>query len=67
MSRAAGSPRNDRAVKIASDVAQKAKIVADAKGTTITEYLSGLLRPLVERDFDPAVAKIRGTVECPKE
>jgi hypothetical protein len=60
MSRAAGSPRNDRAVKIASDIAQKAKIVADVRGLTITEYLTGLLRPLVERDLAPALEKIQG-------
>lgn len=60
MSRAAASTRNDRAVKIASDVAQKAKIVADVRGLTITEYLTELLRPLVERDLGPAIQQIQG-------
>jgi hypothetical protein len=50
--------RQDKAVKIARDIATKAKLIAETRGQTVAEYLSGLLRPLVERDWPKAVRQI---------
>src|SRR4051794_38967859 len=43
--------RNDVPVKLDADVVRNAKIVATFQDTTLAEYLSELLRPLVERDL----------------
>jgi hypothetical protein len=58
MSTRDGNKRTDRAVKIEKGLAVKAKIIADANCQTIGEYLSALLRPLIDRDFTPAIKKI---------
>lgn len=47
--------REDKAVKIARDLATKAKVIAETRGLTIAEYLSGLLRPHIEKDWPRAV------------
>jgi hypothetical protein len=44
--------RNDVNVKIDSEVIKDAKMVAAARDITMAEYLSELLRPLVQRDLD---------------
>lgn len=38
-------------VRIDSDLARKAKVVAAARGISTPDYLSGLLRSLIERDI----------------
>lgn len=43
--------RNDLQVKIDADVVRKAKQVALLRDVTLAEYLSELLRPLVDRDL----------------
>jgi predicted HicB family RNase H-like nuclease len=43
--------RNDRPVKIDASVYRKAQIVAAGKGISLAEYLSELLRPLVNKDY----------------
>ncbi len=55
--------RNDKAVKIARDLAIKAKVIAEAKGITIAEYLTSLLRPHVEKDWPRAVQQLGKTPE----
>jgi hypothetical protein len=51
--------RNDKAVKIDRDLAVKAKVIADQLGfSSAAEYLSGLLRPLIERDWPKALKKL---------
>jgi hypothetical protein len=50
--------RPDKAVKIARDLASKAKLIADTRGTSISEYLSELLRPLIARDWPVALKKL---------
>ncbi len=52
--------RNDKAVKIARDLATKAKVIAETSDPqlTIAEYLSGLLRPLIERDWPKALRRL---------
>jgi hypothetical protein len=60
MSRAAKErtlARNDVPVKLDAEIVTKAKHVvinrrARKKGLTLAEYLSDLLKPLVERDYD---------------
>ncbi len=58
MPRPSKSPRDDRTVKIARDLAAKAKVIADSKGITIAEYLSDLLRPHIQKDWPKAVRHI---------
>lgn len=50
--------RDDRAVKIRRDLAVKAKLIADSKNVTISEYLSGLLEPHIDKDWPKAVAAL---------
>lgn len=42
--------RNDLVAKIDADVLKKAKLVAAHRSITLAEYLSEMLRPLVDRD-----------------
>jgi hypothetical protein len=44
--------RNDVQVKVDAQVATHARMVAAARGITIAEYVSELLRPLVLRDLE---------------
>ncbi len=50
--------RSERAVKIPRDLAVKAKVIAEANGVTIADYLGPIIRPAVERDWPKAVKKI---------
>ena len=43
--------RKDVPVKIDAEVVRQAKIVAAYKDTSLAEYMSELLRPIVERDL----------------
>lgn len=55
--------RDDTAVKIARDLAIKAGLVVRTgvvDSGTIAEYLTGLLRGQVERDYKKARAKLDG-------
>jgi len=50
--------RNDVAVKLASDVARLARIVAASRGVPMAQYISEILRPVVERDAEEVGAKL---------
>lgn len=50
--------RDDKAVKIARDLAVKAKLISESKGMTIAEYLSGLLRPHIDKDWPKALGAL---------
>lgn len=50
--------RDDRAVKIAKDLAVKAKVIAESKDISLAEYLSGLLRGPIEKDWPKAIKKL---------
>jgi len=56
--RSEGTKRDDIAVKIDRTIGDKAKFVAARKGTTMAEYVSGLLKGPVERDFDKAIKEM---------
>lgn len=43
--------RQDLAVKIDAEIARKAKIVAAHKELSLAEYVSEVLRPVVEREL----------------
>ena len=45
------SKRRDAVVKLDMTVVGKAQMVAKANGTSVSEYLSELIRGLVDRDF----------------
>jgi hypothetical protein len=58
--------RNDVAVKIDADVVFKAKHVVlnrrrTRKGYTLAQYLSELLQPLVDRDYQAEMAESKST------
>jgi hypothetical protein len=59
--------RNDLTVKIDADLVKKAKYVAIERDVTIAEYLSGLLRPTVERDYQEVVTKLASDMPKPKK
>jgi hypothetical protein len=48
--------RTDATVKVDVEVLRKAKIVAAIRDVTLAEYLSEVLRPVVERDHTKAIA-----------
>ena len=58
MAKKKGRPRKPSGegtpVRIDSDIASKAKFLASLKKVPTSEYLSGLLRPLIDREFRKA-------------
>lgn len=52
--------RNDVAVKLDAEIVRKAKHVAINRRITLAQYLSDLLQPLVERDFNAEMSKMLG-------
>jgi hypothetical protein len=58
MTRPKGRPKKPSgegtAVRIDTDLVSKARYLCAQNGTSMTEYLSGLLRPHVEKDFRKA-------------
>jgi hypothetical protein len=58
--------RQDAAVKMDAEVLRKAKIVASFKDITLAEYLSELVRPLVERDLQEQSRRALGEETKPK-
>jgi hypothetical protein len=53
--------RNDVAVKLDAKVAKEAKMVAAARGITLAEYISEILRPIVHRDLRAETSQILDT------
>lgn len=45
-------------VRLDSDLVSKARYLCAQSGVTMTEYLSGILRPKVEKDFRDAGKKL---------
>jgi hypothetical protein len=52
------SKRNDEPVKVDAEVLKMARLVVQERDTTLAEYLSELLRPLVRRDWEIEVGKL---------
>ncbi len=52
--------RNDVAVKLDAKVATEAKMVAAARGITLAEYISEILRPIVHRDLQAETQRVLG-------
>jgi hypothetical protein len=52
--------RNDVGVKLDAQVATWAKMVSSAKGITLAEYISEILRPIVYRDLQATTAEQLG-------
>jgi predicted HicB family RNase H-like nuclease len=53
--------RNDVAVKLDARVAKEAKMVAAARGVTLAEYISEILRPVVHRHLEEEAKKMLRT------
>lgn len=50
--------RNDVSVRIEADLLQKARVIAAIRDVSITQYLSDVLRPSIERDFTKSIADV---------
>lgn len=50
--------RNDVQVKLDATVATEAKMVAAARGITLAEYISELLRPIVRKDLEAETGRM---------
>jgi hypothetical protein len=50
--------REDIAVKLDAQVGREAKMVAAARGITLAEYISEILRPIVHADLQAETSKI---------
>jgi hypothetical protein len=48
------SDRNDVAVKMDRRIVAKARYVAEQREITLAEYLSEIVRPVVDKDFEKA-------------
>lgn len=59
--------RNDSSVKIESGIVRKARLITDFRDATLAEYLSDLLRPLVERDYDQFKRDIQQEDKKPRQ
>jgi hypothetical protein len=57
--------RNDAAVKIDAELVRKAKVVASFKDMSLAEYLSEVLRPIIDRDLRDHSRRALGD-EAPK-
>jgi hypothetical protein len=55
------SRRDDIAVKVDRTLADKARFVASRRGMTLAEYLTGLIRNPVERDFAKEIREMGQT------
>lgn len=44
--------RNDRAVKVEAEIVRKAQTICSFREITLAEYLSNILRPVVDREFE---------------
>lgn len=56
--------RQDLTVKMGTDVARKAKVVALNRNITLAEYLTERIRPLVDGDYEQEVAKMSREVKA---
>ena len=45
-------------VRLASDLVRKAKYLAAQKGVALSDYLSDLLRPAIDKDFRKAAREL---------
>ena len=57
---ALGEEKVERQVRIASDLVSKAKYLAAGRGVSVADYLSALLRPAIEREFQRAARDVPG-------
>lgn len=44
--------RVDAAVKIDAEIARKVRTMCSFRGTVMAEYISAILKPVVDRDFE---------------
>jgi ABC-type cobalamin/Fe3+-siderophores transport system ATPase subunit len=62
MAKAKGRPKKPGGegtqVRIESDLATKARMIATDEGTTVLDLLSGILRPVLDRKFAKIVKRI---------
>ena len=59
--------RNDVSVKVAPDVLKLARAIAVYRGTSIAEYLSDTLRPIVQEHHAAELRKLAGEASKPSK
>lgn len=59
--------RNDVAVKLDAQVARQAKMVAADRGITLAEYISEILRPVVQRDAQALAENLLKETRAPRK
>jgi hypothetical protein len=55
--------RNDVAVKLDAEVAKLARIVAAYKGVPMAQYISDILRPIIQRDLEEEAGKVQKSAQ----
>lgn len=63
MSRTDKPKRDDMPAKIERAILQKAKVICAVRGITMAEFLSDLLRPLVDREYHKTVKNMQASDE----
>lgn len=62
MAKAKGRPKKPGGegtqVRVESDLATKARYIAAQRGVTVLDLLSGILRPVLDREFRKAAPKV---------
>ena len=67
MATSTGEKPQDIAVKINAEVARKVRILAAFHQQSIARYLSDLLMPIVQADYDEAIRRARADMlEAPR-
>lgn len=56
-----GVKRDDTTMKVDRFVAERARIAASFKGLSLSEYVSEILRPIVNRDIQEGYRKMEAT------
>jgi hypothetical protein len=60
MGRPKSSVRNDVSIKFDKILAGKARLISQARGIAMAEYLSEAVRPLIDRDYAKLMRELEG-------
>jgi hypothetical protein len=55
--------RDDKTVKLDRAVVHKAKFIADIRGQSLAEYLTEIVKPIVDRDWPKALKRMNEGAE----
>lgn len=60
MGRPKTSERHDVSIKFDKTLAGKARLITQARGLSIAEYLSEMTRPLIDKDYAKLMRELEG-------